>query len=304
MALMSFAETIAAGRAFARKDEPRPDANRELLALGLSNVTGGMTGALPSGGGTSQTAVNHSAGARTQLAALATAAVAAATMLFRAPLMGLLPHATLACVVLYYSLGLIKPHEFRAIRRVRHMEFRWALVAFVGVVALGTLQGILVAILVSLLALLHQSSTPPVLELARKRGTEIFRSRRAEHPDDETFPGLLILQLQGRIYFGNAAYVGEKVTQKVVEAQPQVLLVDMSAVPDMEYSALKMLIAGEERFADRGVQLWFAAFTPEVLQVVKNSTLWETLGRERMHFTVPLAVERFLSLQQKSAIVA
>ena len=101
---------------------------------------------MPAGGGTSQTAVVRAVGGRTQKASLVTAASSAATMLVLAPLLGLLPQAVLAAIVIVYSVGLIQPGEFAAIRKVRTMEFRWALAAFLGVLVFGTLQGIVVAI--------------------------------------------------------------------------------------------------------------------------------------------------------------
>src|SRR6185436_4617062 len=162
IALMSFTETIAAGRAFAGPGEPRPDSNQELVAIGAGNVIGGLFGAMPSGGGTSQSAVNRSTGARTQVAALVTAAMAVATMLFLAPVMGAMPNATLAAVVIAYSVGLISPTEIEALRRIRTLEFRWALAAMLGVVLLGTLQGILVAVLLSMGSLLHMANNPPL----------------------------------------------------------------------------------------------------------------------------------------------
>src|SRR5262245_9887196 len=192
IALMSFTETIAAGRAFATSDEPHLRPNLELAATGLANVGGALLGAMPAGGGTSQTAVNRLAGARTQLAELVTAAVALLTMLFLAPLIGLMPQATLAAVVIVYSIGLIKPVDFHHILEIRRTEFLWALTALAGVVLLGTLQGIIVAIVVSLVALAYQTADPPVRVLGRKPGTDVFRPRSKEHPEDETFPGLLM----------------------------------------------------------------------------------------------------------------
>src|ERR1700752_2262161 len=112
IALMSFTETVAAGRAFARNGEPAPRANRELLATGFANVGGALLGAMPGGGGTTQTAVNRLAGARTQMTEIVTAAMALGTMLFLAPLLALMPQATLAAIVIVYSVGLIKPAEF------------------------------------------------------------------------------------------------------------------------------------------------------------------------------------------------
>jgi high affinity sulfate transporter 1 len=177
IALMSFTETIAAGRAFAAPDEPRPRANRELLAIGVANIGGGLFGAMAAGGGTTQTAVNRSAGARTQFAELVTAAAALATLLLLAPLIALMPNAVLAAVVVVYSIPLIKPEEFRAIARIRTTEFYWAAVACLGVILLGTLKGIVVAVIVSLLALAQQANNPPLHVLGRKRGTQVFRAQ-------------------------------------------------------------------------------------------------------------------------------
>ena len=131
-----------------------------------------------------------------------------ATMLFLAPVLGLMPHATLAAVVIVYSVGLIKPSEFRAIRSVRTMEFRWALVACVGVLVFGTLKGIVVAIIVSMIGLASQSAHPRVYVIGRKRAEDVLRPLSPEHRDDETFEGLLILRPEGRLFFVNAEGVG------------------------------------------------------------------------------------------------
>jgi MFS superfamily sulfate permease-like transporter len=293
IALMSFTETIAAARAFGKPDEPRPAPNQELLAVGMANVAGGLLGAMPSGGGTTQTAVNRIAGARTQLAELVTAAVALATLLVLAPLIALMPQTVLAAVVVAYSVGLIKPAEFLHIRRVRRIEFRWALIALAGVVLLGTLKGILVAVIASLVALAHQAYNAPVYVLGRKRDTHVYRPLSAEHPDDETWPGLLILRTEGRVFFANAPGIGEKMMALVEQARPSVVVLDCSAVPDLEYTALKMLIEGEESLRARGIALWLAALNPEVLTVVKQSSLGEKLGRQGMFFNLQVAVEQY-----------
>lgn len=293
IALMSFTETIAAGRAFAKSGEPTPQANRELFATGLANAGGALLGALPGGGGTSQTAVNRSAGAQTQLSQLVTAAGTLVTMLFLAPLLGLMPNATLAAVVIVYSVGLIKPMEFKEILAVRRLEFVWALSALAGVVTLGTLKGILVAIIVSLIGLAQQVANPPVAVLGRKRGTNVFRPRSQEHADDETFPGLLMIHFSGRIFFANAERISNKVRPLVDEADPRVVIFEMSGVPDLEYTALKMLIEGEKRARDAGRELWLAGLNPEVLEVVRKSTLGTTLGNERLFFNLETAVARY-----------
>jgi MFS superfamily sulfate permease-like transporter len=294
IALMSFTETIASARAFAVSGDPPLLPNRELLATGLANAGAAFWGSMPAGGGTSQTAMNRRVGARTQLAELVTAAATLVTMLLLAGPMGLMPQATLAGVVIVYSVGLIQLDGFRAILRVRRTEFIWALVALAGVLLLGTLKGILVAIVVSVLALAQQVASPPVYVLGRKPGTNVFRRRSEEHPEDELFPGLLLLRVEGRIFFLNARRIGEKVESLLEEAKPKVVAVDLSGVFDLEYTALKALIEADKRLGEDGVSIWLVGLTPAVLETVQRSSLGETLGRERMHFNLEVAVQKYL----------
>jgi high affinity sulfate transporter 1 len=293
IALMSFTETVAAGRAFTATGEPSPEANRELLATGLANAAGALVGCMPAGGGTTQTAVNRLAGARTQLSEIVMAGIALFTMLFLAPLIALMPQATLAAVVVVYSIGLIRPSEFRAILNVRRTEFTWALAAFGGVVMLGTLEGIVAAIAISLLALAYQNADPPVYELRRKPGTNVFRPRSPEHPEDEAFPGLLLLRVEGRVFFANVGQIGQKMNSLADKAKPRVVAIDLSAVTDLEYTALKMLTAAVERQRQQGVSFWLVGLNPGVLQVVQRSALSHLLGLDALHFNLELAVAKY-----------
>jgi MFS superfamily sulfate permease-like transporter len=294
IALMSFTETLAAGRAFTRGDEPAPRADRELLATGLANAAGGILGAMPGGGGTSQTAVNARAGARTKVAGVVTAAMALVSMLFLAPVVAVLPQSALAAMVIVYSFGLIKPIEFRDVLRIRRTEFSWAIVAFAGVVLLGTLQGIIVAIVVSLVTLAYQVADPPVYVLRRKPGSNVFRPQSPEHPEDESFPGLLLLRPEGPIFFANAAQIAHKIEPLIREAQPRVVAVDASGVLDLEYTALMMFAQIAKRQGQRGVELWLVGMNPGVLAIVQRSPMGRTLQREAMHFNLELAVSHYL----------
>ncbi|WP_422295582.1 SulP family inorganic anion transporter [Candidatus Binatus sp.] len=293
IALMSFTETVAAGRAFTANGELQPEANRELLATGLANAAGAFVGCMPAGGGTTQTAVNRLAGARTQLSEIVMAGIALFTMLFLAPLIALMPQATLASVVIVYSIGLIRPSEFRAILNVRRTEFTWALAAFAGVVILGTLEGIVAAIAISLLALAYQNADPPVYELRRKPGTNVFRPRSPEHPEDEAFPGLLLLRLEGRVFFANAGLIGQKMNSLLDDAKPRVVAIDLSAVTDLEYTALKMLTAAEERQRKLGVSLWLVGLNPGVMQTVQRSALSHLRELDALQFNLELAVAKY-----------
>jgi SulP family sulfate permease len=247
MALMSFTESIAAGRAFAAHNDPPPVPNRELIALGASNLAGSFFQCFPAGGGTSQTAVNSRAGARTQVSALVTVAMALATLLFLSPLISLLPQAALAAVVVVTTFPLLSTADFRSILVVRRTEFLWALGACVGVVILGTLRGILVAVAISLLTLFYQANHPPVYTVRRKPGTDVFRPQSEDHPEDETIPGLLIVRTEGRMTFASAPRVGQRLRAMVDEVHPEVVILECSAIPDFEYTALQALIEAEEK---------------------------------------------------------
>ena len=304
IALMSFTETIAASRAFARPADPPVNANRELVATGAANLGGALLGAMPAGGGTSQTAVVRSAGGQSQKASLVTAGTAVATMLLFAPILGLMPNATLAAVVIVYSVGLIQPAEFRAILSVRSMEFRWAVFACVGVLAFGTLKGIVVAIIASMIGLASQTANPRVSVIGRKRGADVLRPLSPEHPDDETFEGLLLVRPEGRLFFLNAQAVADRISALVAQYKPRVLALDMSRVPDLEYSALQVLIQREKSTTESGVVCWLVGLNPEVLATVRNTDLDERLGRERMLFNARDAIQRYQALQAAEGGVA
>jgi anti-anti-sigma factor len=131
--------------------------------------------------------------------------------------------------------------------------------------------------------------------LGRKRGTNVFRARSDEHADDEVFEGLLMLRVEGRVFFANAERIGQKMRPLIEAARPRVVLLDLRAVPDLEYTALKMLSEAEERQREQGVEVWLVGLNPEVLSVVQRSPLGERLGRERMLFNLETAVAKYLA---------
>jgi MFS superfamily sulfate permease-like transporter len=181
------------------------------------------------------------------------------------------------------------------------MEFHWAIVALVGVMLLGTLEGILVAILASLVSLAEQSANPPVYVLGRKPGTNVFRPRTELHPEDESFPGLLIVRIEGRVFFANAARIGDRIRRLVAETSPTTVAIDLGSVIDLEYTALKALTEAEQRFRLDGISIWLVDLNPAVLDLVQRSPLGATLGRERMHFNLEIAVRRYLESMAASS---
>ena len=134
-----------------------------------------------------------------------------------------------------------------------------------------------------------QGQRPPVHVMGRKAGTDVFRPL-ADHPDDETFPGLLMLRPVGLLYFASAPRALEKMWSLVREAQPRVLALDCSAVPNIEYTALQQLGAFDERLSGVGVTLWLVALNPEAFRVVERAPLGKTLEHERMFLNLQQAV--------------
>lgn len=290
IALMSFTETVATGRTFAGRDDPPVNANRELLAVGAANIASAFVGGMPAGGGASQTAVANAAGARSQMAQWVNAAAVVVCLLFLSGPMGLLPQAALGALVLVAAISMIKPGQFRAIARVRRLELVWALATLAGVVMIGTLEGILIAVTISLLMLIYQANHPPVYAVAYDRDKAVFR-RAGEHDGDETFPGLLMLRTEGRLTFANAGNAGEKMRALVEQSQPRVIVLECSAIPDIEYTALMKLTEAEEKLRGDGVELWLAAVNPDLLKVIERSPLGVALGHDRMFFNLGKALD-------------
>ncbi len=293
IALLSFIESSAAGRSFLRKGEPPIDANQELVALGVANIGSSMFQGYAGGGNTSITAINRNAGAKTQLSSIILAVTVILVLLLLASVIGLLPQATLGALVMVAAGGLINIESFRAIRRIRNTEFIWAMIAFSGVVLFGILEGVLFAVLISIRTLFFQSSFPPVYAMGRKPGTNVFRPISPDHPDDETFPGLLMARTEGHMNFASAPNATAKFLSLIEGMDLRVIAIDCSAVPGLEYTALESLEELEEQFTDRGIELWLADLNPGPLKIVRRSTLGEVMGNERLFFNLEQVVEGY-----------
>ena len=134
----------------------------------------------------------------------------------------------------------------------------------------------------SLVALEYQVASPTVYALGRKPATNVFRPLSKEHPEDETFPGLLLLRLEGRVFFANAELVGQKMRLLAEQWHPKVVAIDFTNVPDLEYTALKMLTEGEKKQRERGVSVWLVDLNPKVLAMVRRSPLARALGHDAL----------------------
>jgi MFS superfamily sulfate permease-like transporter len=203
-------------------------------------------------------------------------------LLMLSAVIGLLPDPALGALILVAAIGMIKPAAFSAIAQVRRDELLWALATLAGVILIGTLQGILIAVAISMLTLFYQANHPPVYRGAYSRAQAIFR-RAGDNERDETFPGLLLLRTEGRLNFANAANVAAKMQLLIAQTQPppRVIVIDCSAIPDIEYTALLMLTDAEQNLRSRGIELWLAGVTPDLRQVIERSPLGVALGPQR-----------------------
>jgi SulP family sulfate permease len=253
VALMAAVESLAAARALARRDDPPVDADRELRALGAANVSGGLFQAFPGGGGLSQRAVQDGAGARTQLASVVCAGIVALVLTVLTGLLEDLAQATLGALVVVAAAGLVKPADLRMIARVRTRDFVLALVAFAGVLVLGVLDGILIAVFVSVAVLLYQANRPPV---------------DVVHEEE----GVLVLRPRGRLHFANVRRTNERIVAAIEASDPppRVVILDVVAVPDLEITAVAGLHDLAEDLRERGTQLWVASLTPDEQRMMER----------------------------------
>ncbi len=120
-----------------------------------------------------------------------------------------------------------------------------------------------------------------------------MRPLSERHPDDETFTGLLILRPEGRLFFINVQHVAARIRQLIAQYQPRVVVLDMSRVTDVEYSALMMLVEGDQHARLKGVELWLAGLNPEVLENVRRCGLARQLGETRLLFNARAAIRQY-----------
>jgi MFS superfamily sulfate permease-like transporter len=278
--LLMYVESIAAGRTFALKHKYRLDPRQELLGLGLANASACFGQGFVVAGGLSQSAVNEKAGAKTPLALpMASLALVAVLLCLTAPL-ALLPQAILGAIVLMAVKDLIKVKEFRHLWRVSRFDFAVAMTALAGVLMLGILQGVLLAMLASLLMLLRRASRPHVAFLGRIPGTTRF-SDLTIHPDNERVPELLVFRVEAALLYMNAEYVTQTVLDRVDTEEPPVRLAiwDLSSTPNLDVPAARAIKQIGGQLKDRGVELRLVEARAQLRDLLRAEGIEESSGR-------------------------
>jgi sulfate permease, SulP family len=259
----------------------QPD--RELTATGLANVLAGLFQGFITGGGASQSAANDRAGANTQLVSLLVSALTVLTAVALLPLFRDLPQAALAAIVISAVLGFLNLPALRRIRRLRRDSFALAMFTLLGVLLLGVLGGLLLAVVISILLLLGRQSRPGTSVLGRVPPGDVYVATDHE-PAARTEPGLLVLRLDAPLLFINAKLLRDRVREQLAAETPvRIVLLDLQFTPALDVESLDVLSSLRGELFQRGVALWLANARAEVQDLLRRSGLAEAVGEARIY---------------------
>jgi high affinity sulfate transporter 1 len=292
--LLSYMESVSAGRAFASQHGYKLDVRQELLGLASANLLVAFGHGYPVAGGLSQSAVNEKAGAKTPLSLIFASATLALSLLFLTGFLRNLPKAALAAIVLMAVTGLIKIKELRHLWRVSTLEFTVAAVALVGVLLFGILKGVVIAAIASILLLIHHVARPHVAFLGRIPGTRRF-SDLARHQDNERIPGVLAFRVESGIVYFNVDHVFRVVFDRVVAEVKTLRLVvcDLSTSPAVDLAGARMFLDLHTELAKRGIILRLVEAHASVRDLLRIEGAEDRVGRIDRFATVADAIEHF-----------
>jgi SulP family sulfate permease len=280
--LVGFAEGLGAAKTYAARNGYQVSPNRELIGLGTANLAAGLSSGMVVNGSLSKTAVNGAAGAKTQLSGLVVAVLTILTLLFLTGLFEDLPEATLGAVVIAALIELVDIAALRELYRAytkrlgriygpaARADFIAAVAAMLGVLIFDTLPGLFIGIAVSLLLLLYRVSRPNVAVLGQVPGTSQWADI-AQHPEDQTVPGIAILRVESGVFFANADHVRLTINDAAAAEGVHAVVLDGETVPFVDVTAARML---DELTADlhrRGVRLVIARDVGQVRDVLAQS---------------------------------
>lgn len=286
--IVAYAEGVSVAKAIARRTREKVDANQELVATGAANVASGMFGGFPIAGGFSRTAVNHSAGARTPLASLVTAAMLTVAVLWLTPALYYLPKAVLAAVVIVAVIGLVDVPDAVETFRTRRVDFAALLVTFLATLLIGVEPGLAIGLGFSLLMFLYRSSNPHTTELGRVEGTDEFRN--VDRWPTRTSERVALLRVDGPLFFANTKALEDRVAALVAE-RPAVdtVVIDASGIGDLDASGAHLLHELDDDLTASGVTLRLATVRGPVRDVMQRAGIWDHMSG-RIHPSVQAAV--------------
>jgi high affinity sulfate transporter 1 len=302
--LVAFAESIAAARSYASKHHYEVDADQEMIGLGVANFGAGMSQGFVVDGSLSRTAAADQAGQKSQLASIINAGLVLITAAFLTPLFRTLPEAVLGAIVVHAVWHLISFKELRRIYHIRRVDFWAGLVALLGVLVLGILAGLALAVMLSFLGLLARASRPAwaILGLVHREDRDVFGNVDL-FEDAETYPGLIIFRFDQQLFFANAPQFRDAVRASVAVADPpaKVVLIDTEVIADIDTTGTDMLEQLRDELARAGTELWFARVRAGVMEYMRLAGLEDSVGPENFYLSVRAGVDSYLEQQETTA---
>ncbi|MCH8990551.1 MAG: SulP family inorganic anion transporter [Acidobacteria bacterium] len=296
--VVAFAESYAAAKSYAARFGYEVDANQEMIGLGVANLGAGLSGGFVVDGSLSKTAAGVEAGQKTQMTGIVTAVFVLITIVALTWLFEPLPEAVLGAIVIHAVWKLIDFSGFVTLWRARRIDFALALAAFLGVILIDILQGIIIGIVLSLLALIYRASFPEGDELGRiedEEGNYEFVGLDA-NPDAETRPGMVVYRQPGSLIFSNAAAFSQQARQLLwnrTDPPASVLIVDCEQMADMDVTGAEEMVALFEELQASNVDMWLVRLHSAARITAEKAGVIDAVGEERVFPTLRLAGDRF-----------
>ncbi len=292
LVLIGFSQTAGDSRSFAAKHRYRIDINQESVAQGMSNVGAGLFQGMPVSTSLSASSLNDHSGARTGLASLTSGVIVLLTLLVLAPVFSKLPKPVLAALIIEaVVMGMMDLPEMRRLARVQRFDFWIATAAIAGTLVFGVLAGVMIGIGLSLLWLISVATRPPMPLLAREPGTQVFREL-GEHPSDEQFPGVVILRLDGGLFFATSDALEDRI-REVALSTPGIsgIVLDCEGIDFMDSQGSAKMAEILELTKQADITLRLARVKPAVNEILERDGFLERLGDDRIHGNVDRAVQ-------------
>lgn len=296
VAAVAIAEGLAAGRAFtvtrSSGREPRVHDNDELIGHGVANLASGVCGGMGVGGSLSKTAANARAGAHTQLSGVFAAVVVLVFVFAATGLLRELPRAVLSAIVIHAVWGLVRPSDFRDYARVRRNDFVGSMVAFFGVLALGPLGGLLVAVAQSLLGLVYRSMQVNIDEMGRVSGEKAAWGSVANDPSRRTYSGIVVLRPDGPLFWANAAAITDRIRHESGEREGlRAVVLDLEATNQFDVTTTGRLTELLRHLRSTGVDLYLVRVFGDVKTVLARAGFLDELGPDHVWHSIAAGVK-------------
>ncbi|KAH6812452.1 sulfate transporter 3 [Perilla frutescens var. frutescens] len=297
--IISMAEGIAVGRSFAMFKNYHIDGNKEMIAFGMMNIVGSCTSCYLTTGPFSRSAVNFNAGCKTAMSNIVMAIAVMATLLFLTPLFHYTPLVVLSAIIIAAMLGLIDYEAAAHLWQVDKFDFVVCMAAYIGVVFASIPIGLMLAIGLSIMRVLLFVARPRTLVLGNIPESNVYRNvDQYEHA--QNIPGILILKIDGPVYFANSNYLRERLSRWIDEEEDRIkacceiglqyVVLDMSAVGNIDTSGISMFEEVKKIIERRGFKLVLVNPGGEVMKKMNKSKFLETLGQEWIFLTMGEAV--------------